>query len=241
MAARVVAIALASAAAAMQTALPRTPTSLVLHSTMSRSAFLHLPGFCRSPWLCRARRCGAAHCSADTEGAVQPPGSSDTKDTMQTKDTKDALISMLLDGLAISSERRADVSEQLLLLERTNPTPKPTTSSLLNGVWELKFAGGLAIQWLFRVSIICRARSLTASFETISSGHHSWIILGADATKEHRTLHVHVMLHNFLGCVFLLAPTRSNRPHSFAADWGGGRRNRRSDLVRPRQCILRMS
>jgi len=60
---------------------------------------------------------------------------------MQTKDTKDALISMLLDGLAISSERRADVSEQLLLLERTNPTPKPTTSSLLNGVWELKFAG----------------------------------------------------------------------------------------------------
>ena len=54
---------------------------------------------------------------------------------------KDELLSLLIDGLASVAEERPLVSELLLTLERLNPTPEPARSVLLNGVWELKFAG----------------------------------------------------------------------------------------------------
>jgi len=44
-------------------------------------------------------------------------------------------------GLAPSEEKRADINEALLKLEALNPTPEPATSVLLNGVWELSYAG----------------------------------------------------------------------------------------------------
>ena len=55
---------------------------------------------------------------------------------------KDALLSECLNGLGgIDESRRPEVGELLLKLERTNPTEDPARSRLLNGVWELQFAG----------------------------------------------------------------------------------------------------
>lgn len=39
---------------------------------------------------------------------------------------------------------RAEVGELLLRLERENPTAEPARSLLLNGVWDLRYTGGLA-------------------------------------------------------------------------------------------------
>uniref|UniRef100_A0A7S0F811 Plastid lipid-associated protein/fibrillin conserved domain-containing protein n=1 Tax=Pseudo-nitzschia arenysensis TaxID=697910 RepID=A0A7S0F811_9STRA len=44
-------------------------------------------------------------------------------------------------GLVPSEEKRAEINEVLLKLEALNPTPQPATSPLLNGVWELNYAG----------------------------------------------------------------------------------------------------
>ena len=55
----------------------------------------------------------------------------------------------LNDGMSgeLSSETRSAINEALLKMERLNPTENPTTSPLLNGVWELKYAAGYASDW----------------------------------------------------------------------------------------------
>merc|ERR1719464_343502 len=42
---------------------------------------------------------------------------------------------------SISEETRAEINEILLKLEVLNPTSKPAKSPLLNGIWELRYAG----------------------------------------------------------------------------------------------------
>lgn len=49
--------------------------------------------------------------------------------------------------VSISKEARSSINEALLKLEAMNPTPQPTTSSLLNGVWSLRYAGGYDEEW----------------------------------------------------------------------------------------------
>jgi hypothetical protein len=46
-----------------------------------------------------------------------------------------------------SSETRTAINEALYKLEALNPTKNPTTSPLLNGVWELRYVGGYAPDW----------------------------------------------------------------------------------------------
>jgi len=59
----------------------------------------------------------------------------------------EVLVTSVLDlipttvGLAPSEEKRAEINEVLLKLEALNPTPQPAMSPLLNGVWELNYAG----------------------------------------------------------------------------------------------------
>jgi hypothetical protein len=53
---------------------------------------------------------------------------------------------------------RITVGEKLLVLERLNPTPRPTTSPLLEGLWEFKWAGArtpgvIAARTLLRVTV----------------------------------------------------------------------------------------
>jgi len=55
--------------------------------------------------------------------------------------TKDMLFSFMLDGLNVDQPTRAEVNELLLALESKNPTPDAARSSLLNGVWQIQFAG----------------------------------------------------------------------------------------------------
>ena len=64
-----------------------------------------------------------------------------------TSTESEVLVTSVLDlipttvGLAPSEEKRAEINEVLLKLEALNPTPQPATSPLLNGVWELNYAG----------------------------------------------------------------------------------------------------
>lgn len=57
---------------------------------------------------------------------------------------KDQLMSVLFDGLRTPSDLQAEVNEIILKAERINPTSAPAQSPLLNGVWTLKYAAGLA-------------------------------------------------------------------------------------------------
>lgn len=64
----------------------------------------------------------------------------------------EAMVNSLLDDLpelatSVDSATRASINEALIKLEALNPTEDPTTSSLLNGVWKLKYSGGYASDW----------------------------------------------------------------------------------------------
>ena len=48
---------------------------------------------------------------------------------------------------SISHESRNAINEAIFKLESVNPTPEPTLSPLLNGVWELKYWGGYDDKW----------------------------------------------------------------------------------------------
>lgn len=62
------------------------------------------------------------------------------------------IINSILDELPTESfttdkDTRARINEALLKLECVNPTESPAYSSLLNGVWSLKYAGGYDSEW----------------------------------------------------------------------------------------------
>lgn len=65
----------------------------------------------------------------------------------------EAMMNGLLDDLpdsataVVDSATRSAINEALIKLEAMNPTEDPTTSSLLNGVWTLKYSGGYANDW----------------------------------------------------------------------------------------------
>eukprot|EP00529_Nitzschia_sp_RCC80_P029750 CAMPEP_0113444704 /NCGR_PEP_ID=MMETSP0014_2-20120614/2805_1 /TAXON_ID=2857 /ORGANISM="Nitzschia sp." /LENGTH=308 /DNA_ID=CAMNT_0000335727 /DNA_START=149 /DNA_END=1075 /DNA_ORIENTATION=- /assembly_acc=CAM_ASM_000159 len=56
------------------------------------------------------------------------------------------LIPVSLASSTMSDEKRAEINEAILKLEALNPTPQPAYSPLLNGIWELKYAGNYATQ-----------------------------------------------------------------------------------------------
>jgi PAP_fibrillin len=60
---------------------------------------------------------------------------------------EDVLVSNVMDMLPstvgdVSPETRSAINEAIYKLEAVNPTKEPTLSSLLNGVWELRYVGG---------------------------------------------------------------------------------------------------
>jgi len=66
--------------------------------------------------------------------------------------SEDVLISNVMDLVPagtlgdVSNEMRSSINEAIYKLEAANPTPEPTMSSLLNGVWELRYVGGYDAQ-----------------------------------------------------------------------------------------------
>jgi hypothetical protein len=63
----------------------------------------------------------------------------------------ESLVTSVMDSLPsfgqVSKETRTAINEVLLKLEAMNPTPNPTTSPLLNGVWEMRYAAGYTEDW----------------------------------------------------------------------------------------------
>ena len=65
----------------------------------------------------------------------------------------DAAVTALLDMVPISlggelpDGKRAILNEVILKLESMNPTEQPARSSLVNGVWELRYAAGYTSEW----------------------------------------------------------------------------------------------
>lgn len=82
--------------------------------------------------------------------------SSDDFVTVESEPTdlsaEDLLVSNVMDLMPevlgeVSSETRSAINEAIYKLEAVNPTPEPTMSSLLNGVWELRYVGGYDGTW----------------------------------------------------------------------------------------------
>jgi hypothetical protein len=76
----------------------------------------------------------------------------DTDTEPYESDAGETLVSNVMDLMPsslgeASTETRTAINEALYKLEALNPTKNPTTSPLLNGVWELRYVGGYAPDW----------------------------------------------------------------------------------------------
>lgn len=63
---------------------------------------------------------------------------------------------------------RITVGEKLLVLERLNPTPRPTTSPLLEGLWEFKWAGARSPGVIAARTLLRRFPSVLATIKSIN-------------------------------------------------------------------------
>lgn len=70
-----------------------------------------------------------------------------TSSTNSSESLVNNILSQLELNKEISDEKRAEINEACLALEKTNPTTNPTMSPLLNGVWELRYAAGYEAEW----------------------------------------------------------------------------------------------
>lgn len=65
-----------------------------------------------------------------------------------TESTVTALLNIVPTALGeMSDSKRATINEVILKLESLNPTENPAKSSLINGVWELRYAAGYTSDW----------------------------------------------------------------------------------------------
>lgn len=65
---------------------------------------------------------------------------------------EEAFVSNVMDLMPstlgeVTAETTRAVNEAIFKLEQVNPTKEPTLSPLLNGVWELRYAGGYTPEW----------------------------------------------------------------------------------------------
>ncbi|KAG6549215.1 hypothetical protein Mapa_009201 [Marchantia paleacea] len=82
-----------------------------------------------------------------------------------------------LDDRKTDSAARIDVNEKILALERMNPTPRPTTSPFLEGLWEFQYAGarspGLVAAKILLKRFPSALASLTSLTITILDGENA--------------------------------------------------------------------
>ncbi|BBN09821.1 hypothetical protein MPTK1_4g22980 [Marchantia polymorpha subsp. ruderalis] len=75
------------------------------------------------------------------------------------------------------SSAKIDVNEKILVLERMNPTPRPTTSPFLEGLWEFQYAGarspGLVAAKILLKRFPSALASLTSLTLTILDGENA--------------------------------------------------------------------
>mmetsp|Transcript_3039 Transcript_3039/g.5689 ORF Transcript_3039/g.5689 Transcript_3039/m.5689 type:complete len:311 (-) Transcript_3039:124-1056(-) len=72
----------------------------------------------------------------------------------ETPDEKESLVSSVLEDMAsggigqkMAAATRSNINEALLALEKTFDEENPAMSSLINGVWSLRYAGGYSDEW----------------------------------------------------------------------------------------------
>lgn len=132
----------------------------VLSGATAVSAFTAQPAV----WTPRTRAVApsSALCMADYDDSYPSDSSEDTHFTVEAveEDTIDvdnkpstaseSVVSSIMDYLPsslassgeITAEDRASINEAVLKLEALNPTEDPVYSPLINGVWNLRYAGG---------------------------------------------------------------------------------------------------
>lgn len=148
------------------------------HDFPSNGVSVTVPGQCE-----RSRR-GAEN------GKWRAAASSEFQSTFTAKElerdaAKEALLLAIADAggvEALASERedataRITVNEKLLALERLNPTPRPTTSPLLEGSWEFKWAAA-------RSPALVAARTLIKRFPATLASLGSLNIIILDGTTK---------------------------------------------------------
>lgn len=111
-------------------------------------------GFSLAPCLSMNNRAASHLCMSEPSDT-----SSDSYDDFVTVESEpyeptkeEALVSNVMDLMPdtlgeASAEQRSAINEAIYKLEAMNPTPDPTLSPLLNGVWELRYAGGYSADW----------------------------------------------------------------------------------------------
>jgi len=80
--------------------------------------------------------------SASTDGTIDVENKPSTPSETVVTSIMDYLPSTLSNSGEITAEDRASINESVLKLEALNPTEDPVYSPLLNGVWNLRYAGG---------------------------------------------------------------------------------------------------
>lgn len=108
-----------------------------------KSIFVHFPPLSVSKWNIRRRK--GVYCRMAMEG----PAASLYAKQMERRAAKESLFlaikdaggfDVLLFGNANDIDR-IDVNERVISLERLNPTPRPTTSPFLEGLWQFQWFG----------------------------------------------------------------------------------------------------
>lgn len=95
---------------------------------------------------------------------------------MERVAAKEALILSIKDagglkGLAdpvANDKARIDVNEKILNLERLNPTPRPTTSPALEGLWQFEWAGAQSPGIVAARTLLGRFPSALASIDSLT-------------------------------------------------------------------------
>jgi len=79
---------------------------------------------------------------ASSDGTIDVENKPSTPSETVVTSIMDYLPSTLSNSGEITAEDRASINESVLKLEALNPTEDPVYSPLLNGVWNLRYAGG---------------------------------------------------------------------------------------------------
>jgi len=127
-------------------------------------------------------RIGALKCRAAAASDFQ---STFTAKELERESAKEALLLAIADAGGVEAltsgkqdaAARINVNEKLLVLERLNPTPRPTTSPLLEGLWEFKWAGA-------RSPGLTAARTLIKRFPATLASLSSLNIVILDGTTK---------------------------------------------------------
>jgi len=80
--------------------------------------------------------------ASSSDGTIDVENKPSTPSETVVTSIMDYLPSTLSNSGEITAEDRASINESVLKLEALNPTEDPVYSPLLNGVWNLRYAGG---------------------------------------------------------------------------------------------------